>query len=282
MVRGRPQISGGTVKTEIGTFMRGATMALDEIGSVASVYTKNRSNWTLLRNQKLNLVRLPFSLSVAGVSLSAQLAEMDVAVDNAAATGMYVMPMFDWNYGQSNFTEMASAWPVICARYKDRTHVLFEMQNEPHWNGADFSSADLDSIASIYASMRSAAPNSLIGVMTPASLQVDGGGGADTAGLITAAAGLVSRGVDIGTHGFVSFHVYGYYARSSVTALKAPIPCMLTETTSGGPNDHGVPHNEVYIIGEMETVGLVVDRAAAALRRGQSTPTRLTPTIRRR
>ena len=247
--RGRPQIAAGTVKSDIGTMLRGATFALDEIGSTASNYTKNLANWQLMRNQNLNIIRLPFSLSYAGVSLSAQLAEMDVAVAHAAATGMYVMPMYDWDYGQSNYSEMLTAWPVIAARYKDATHVLFEMQNEPHWNASEHTSGELDSIAAVYAAMRTAAPNTLIGLLTPASVDT-------SAGILSAASGLVSRGVDIGTKAFLSFHAYGSYSRTSIQQIKAARPVLLTETTSAGPNNNFPPNNEEFILAEMETLGI--------------------------
>lgn len=260
--RGRPQIAAGTIKTEIGTFMRGATMALDEIGSLASTYAKNRANWTLFRSLGLNIVRLPFSLSYVGVSLSAQLAEMDVVVANAAATGMYVMPMFDWDYGQSNYAEMLTAWPVIADRYKDATHVLFEMQNEPHWNASEHTSDELDAIAAVYAAMHTAAPNTLIGVLTPASVDT-------STGILSAASALVARGVDIGTKGFLTFHAYGSYSRTSVQAIKAARPCMLTETTSGGPSNNAPPNNEQFIIGEMERSDVAISWMMLAGRYGE-------------
>lgn len=258
-VRGRPKLLNGTVVTDLNSRIRGATMGLDEIGSVASVYAKDRANWTKMRNLGLNLIRVPFSLSLAGVSLSAQLVEMDVIVANAAATGMYVMFLFDSNYGTSLWSEMLSSWPVIAARYKDATHVLFEMQNEPHFNSSEHTSAELDSIAQIHTAMRAAAPSTMIGVLCPASLENGDGsniGTSNGAGIIAAANGLKTRAVDIGTNSFVAFHDYGYYSRASVSALKAAHPCMLTETTSGGPNNHANPQNEVFIVSEMETVGV--------------------------
>lgn len=242
LIRGRPILRNGTVMSDIGTLLRGVTMALDFPGSVATAYTVNRANWQFYRDLKFNLVRLPFSIEYEGTTVAAQLPDMDRVVANASATGMYVMFLLDGAYGVANYGEFHRVWPTICARYRNNTNVFFEMNNEPHWGMNEFGSGELDEVASVYNEMHAAAPDTLIGVFTPAAMENAGDA-------IFCCDELRARGVTFGP-AFLSWHAYGNYTRNTTNAVKARYPLLMTETvwTGGGTLD------EVYKIPEMEAL----------------------------
>src|SRR5689334_15306054 len=80
LIRGRPFIQNGNLRTDVGSTFRGITFGLDGPGSQADTYTLNRAKWQLMRDKKFNLVRQTFSLAYDGNTLSTMLPYMDQVV----------------------------------------------------------------------------------------------------------------------------------------------------------------------------------------------------------
>ena len=237
--RGRPVISGNTVKTDQGTLMRGATMALDaawkSTGSnsgMARNFGLNRANWVLLRDLGTNCVRVDVPLSLDGMTLNDQKVAIDTLVANAAATGMYIILMNSTATGSWDENELIEFYNWAAPRFKDETHVFFEVTNEPAYDAASYGNDLVAMMARMYGRIHTMAPNSLIGMMDFAAI----GSGADIVAKCNQATAL---GVQWGQVGkaFVAFHIYWTDEASTTSALntmKAAFPCMMTEIQGVG------------------------------------------------
>lgn len=237
LVRGRPIVQGGTIRSEIGTTLRGVTFALDGPGTDTQNYSLTRSNWQLFRDLKLNIVRLPFSLALENNSLSTMLPYMDQAVGHADATGMYVMFMLDQNYGVKNFDECFAVWPTIATRYKDRTNVIIETGNEWCWGANELSGGDLAGFADLYNQIHAAAPNTFVGLLNLSSVD-----NPDDAVNAMAEVRNIAGSANF-NKAFIAHHSYGnnVFNSSMIQVIKNSFLGMMTETThTDSPNDDPV------------------------------------------
>lgn len=249
--RGRPIFGGNTVRSEIGTLLRGATMALDGPGTPASKFATDANRWMMLRSApfNLNVVRLDIRGPKDGgpPRLSDHYADLDRAVECAAAAGMYLMLMQSAKVFAPEWDELREFWTYAAPRYKDRTHVLYEMTNEPGGSPKDFSTSMLTQIRDIYNLMHNAAPNTLIGVLDYAYP------GADAATAVAKARTLQTMGVQYGPTGkaFVATHLY-FTPYSTFQTMKDAFPTMATEHVYGGPGDE----DEVNKLGFADSINM--------------------------
>lgn len=101
----------------------------------------------------------------SGRAVADQIPFLDAAVECAAKARMYVMPLVSIVPGNYDLAQLTAFWSVVAARYKDRTHVFYEMTNEPvsgggYWGQANqWTAPKLADLRGIYDIMRAAAPN---------------------------------------------------------------------------------------------------------------------------
>lgn len=173
--RGRPVVSNGTVHTDTGIRLHGCTM---DIRKQATPPCTQQAVWNAYRALGLNLVRLGVKTDADGVGrpLAQQLPYLDAAVECAWAARMYIMPLVSVNPGTYNLAQLTAFWSVVAGRYKDRTHVLYEMTNEPtsgggYWGAtAHWTTPKLTDLRSVYNIMRSGAPNTPIVLFSSTNL----------------------------------------------------------------------------------------------------------------
>ncbi len=115
------------------------------------------------------------------VQTAAMLAEFDLIVNQAAAHGMLVMINYHDVGGitDPDFTQPADAngnfprsdtwqyvirfWNIVAPRYANRTHVFYELVNEPvQWAADDFTATDVRRIRVLFQRVRAVAPRTHI------------------------------------------------------------------------------------------------------------------------
>lgn len=218
--RGRPTVSGNTILTDQGTRLRGCTFGLDAPGSLATTFTTNIDNWNLIKSKKLNCIRLDVTLSSTNTTLATQLPYIDTAVENAAKSGMYIIIMCSSGQLTYNKPELIQFWSTVAARYKDKTHVFYEITNEPAWVYDGVVLQDMDDINEI---ILNAAPQSLIGVLDFVTLQ-DG----NAPNIAASFAALGPTYAPIG-RSYVCAHLYFNSTQAQLQTLKNSYPVFMTE-----------------------------------------------------
>ena len=173
--RGRPQVIGGTIRTDTGQIMRGATM---DIRKQANPPCNQQAVWNNYRSLGLNLVRLGVKTDADGNgrAVADQIPFLDAAVECAARAHMYVMPLVSINPGGYNLDQLTAFWSAVAGRYKDRAHVFYEMTNEPvsgggYWGATPhWTPAKLADLRGVYDIMRAAAPKTHIVLFSTTNL----------------------------------------------------------------------------------------------------------------
>ncbi len=140
-------------------------------------------------------------------------------VNIAARLGMYLI-IDNHPVGGYNTTDMDIFWDAIGPRYKNRTHVLYEVANEPvQWTASAYGASDVQMEEDYFTSLRAAAPDTHIILWSFAN-----------------ATGSMDDKIDEGTdidysNASVGWHHYGYDA-TEVTNLHTLYPTLVTEGTS--------------------------------------------------
>jgi hypothetical protein len=142
------------------------------------------------------------------------------------------------NNGSFNYDYVMDFWNFYAPRYKNETHVIFEIQNEPHAWSAPYTQATLDMEADAYTLIRSLAPDTPILLFSFAVLGSGPNAVADIAEVSAAAS------IDW-TNAAVAFH--GYAGHQSTTTsveyiLSAGYPVFMTEFggSDWGTAEHGL------------------------------------------
>ncbi len=159
--RGRVQISGGALVTDLGTPLRGAILAADS------------ATWTLgdfdmltriAQSSGLNMVHV--YLENSSLDVGSREAEGDALVSLAAQAGLYVILGYGTgtNVGTFDTAKAQAFWTLYAARYAASTHVLFEIQNNPDKTGCGqaIPDATLTFERDTYGLIRGLAPDSHI------------------------------------------------------------------------------------------------------------------------
>jgi hypothetical protein len=226
--RGRVRVQNGTVVSDRNTILRGSAMSvLKGPGNSA-----NPSYWRHMSvNLRLNAVRLGVKTGQIGRTIAQQLPYIDNAVNSAAQNNMYVMILSSDKAGQYNLHELRTFWGVIAKRYKDRTHVLYEMANEPvsggpHWgNVPQYNSKVIGDLTSIYHIMRQGAPNTHIVMLSPGNLYPDC---QSYSALISRFKGIDWSKTSVGFHHYNGTYKFG---ESGLQCLRKQYPLIMTETS---------------------------------------------------
>lgn len=243
--RGRVQISNNTVVADNGWPLRGEAMFLtDAAGTTTGIFTLahlyDLTHWQALRDDfHLNTIRLFISrppqnwgggpgencepphyrcypLNYELNPPDTTLDIIDDMVDIASEMGMYII--IDYHpVGGYNRTDAINWWSQIAPRYKDRTHVIYELANEPvAWSPSQYDDDAIQFEEDLYTLIRTHAPQTHIILWTFAH-----------------AAGPMKEKVDLGTdvsytNASVAFHPY-QYNENDITNLKAAYPVMNNE-----------------------------------------------------
>lgn len=229
--RGRVSVRNNAVYTDRNTVLRGSTMTIGGMYWTSTGNSQNPSYWQGVRNLGLNAVRLDVKVSDAGRTLSQQLPLLDDAVDLAQQNDMYVVILSSVQPGRYHLSELRAFWSSVANRYKNRTHVLYEMVNEPvSWWPRNYSMSHIMDLKSVYSIMRAAAPQTHIIIFTFPNLIPD------SASSIVSKIALMS-GIDY-TKSSVGFHHYcggRNYNESTyeatVRSVKDRYPVLMTETS---------------------------------------------------
>jgi hypothetical protein len=223
--RGRVRIVDGVVVADNGSLLRGAH------GNYSNTVYKQLSWWTNLRDKyKLNTVRLdtritwpPDSDRVSDMlDLNKIFADVDVAVNKAAEAGMYIIVDNHTSCcGNYNRTLVEAFWEKAAPRYKDRTHVIFEMQNEPvAWYPKDYTADDIQFQADMYQFIRARAPKTHI-ILWSFSKSTS-----DMKAKIDQAPAIDYSNASVGIHPYRHTTTNGLNA---LNALRASYPVIITE-----------------------------------------------------
>jgi hypothetical protein len=140
------------------------------------------------------------------------------------------------NNGRFNYDYIMDFWDFYAPRYKDETHVLYEIQNEPHAWSAPYPQAALNMEADAYTLIRSKAPNTPVLLFSFAVLSSGPSAVSDIRSVSNTAS------VDWGN---AAVAIHGYAGHETTTTslehiLGAGYPCFMTEFAAddwGGNSD---------------------------------------------
>jgi hypothetical protein len=218
--RGHPIVTARTVTSDIGTPLRGTHWATDITGRVPSVEELNR-----LREIGGNTLHLYGENFSSGTSVGSKLALIDAIVGMTRDAGFYLVltigngsanGSFDYDYTMD-------FWNLYARRYANQTHVIYEVQNEPHQWTPGYPGATLAMERDANNLIRSHAPDTPVLLFSYAVFNNSGKVLDDIANLGVA--------VDW-TRTAVAFHGYATPAATKNClndVLNAGYPCVCTE-----------------------------------------------------
>ena len=133
--RGRVQVHNGTVVTDKGTLLRGAFVGLDN----PWMSMPSREQLSGIKQLGLNTIHVyaenPFDSSEENPQPGYNMDEVDSLVKWTAEDSLYlVLTMAGYNPSIDPF--VYQFWDIYSERYKDETHVIYEICNEPEACGA--------------------------------------------------------------------------------------------------------------------------------------------------
>lgn len=224
--RQRVHVGNGTVLTDRGTILRGASMMI----LARPNYSTDPAFWSSVHDLGLNAVRLDVATTKIGKTVYEQLPSLDKAVDLAAQNGMYIMFKTSEKPGTYDLDSLIEFWSVAAPRYKNRTNVLFELTNEPVSGRAPWGRPEqwtdqvIADLTKVYNIMRAAAPDTHIVLFSTPNLYPD----CESYKKVIAK----MKGVDW-TKASVGFHHYRgteEFGEKNIQCLRASYPLIMTET----------------------------------------------------
>jgi hypothetical protein len=133
--RGRVKVGNGTVLADDGSLLR---MIHSYVHDHFSPYYTDVHWWRAMRDVgRFNTVRVMAFLggwprSTQVMDLDTLLPRLDGMVDLAASEGLYLLiDNHSECCGNQNVANNTAFWKAVAPRYKDRTHVFYELKNEP-------------------------------------------------------------------------------------------------------------------------------------------------------
>lgn len=229
--RGRVQIRQNGVRTDRNTVLRGACLMIGGAYWRSTINSQNMAYWKAAHDLGLNALRLDVKLSDAGRNISQQLPLIDKAVDLAQQNNMYIMILNSVQPGRYNLGELKTFWGVVAERYRNRTHVIYEMTNEPvAWWPHDYSAKAMNDLKSVYNIMRTRAPATHIVLFTFPNFIPDSG--TSIVAKIAMMSGIDYTKTSVGFHhycGGKSYNAAVYEA--TVRYVRNYYPVLMTETS---------------------------------------------------
>lgn len=259
---------GWTVRADDGELLRGVAIATYEYQRLAgkSGHLTDPAFWQQMRSYGLNAVRLvafdpwqrshgepnsttpfPYADFSNPADLNATLVAMDGVVAMAATHGMYVMINYHDTGGyrdpdhskptdaeghfpyQGTMINLRKFWRAVSARYANRTHVFFEIVNEPvEWSSFHYTDRDLLNFKSIYDDVRARAPQTHVVLCSFANTYSFG-----QASMLAVANKIRSQGITFQNES-IGFHPYNLNAprrnnRIELDQLRKRYPVLNTE-----------------------------------------------------
>lgn len=140
---------------------------------------------------------------------------MDDLVDIAGGLGMYIIldyhPVFGYDQADAQ-----AWWNRVAPRYADRTHVIYELANEPHPN-TSYPNNLIDFQEALYQQIRADAPDTHVILWTfPVT-------DANISSTVARADGISYANASVG------YHPYGEYESANLTDLRTQFPIIATE-----------------------------------------------------
>ncbi len=258
----RPVLSAGTIKTPSGKLIRAGVGWFSSWSGDDNQMArlKNQAYYQQLKDYGNNAIRITNwdmrRIAEGHITSNnyAQLAQnlvphLDEIVNLASQNDMYLI-ITNSNPGTYNKAYLDAFWNQFAGRYKDRTHVIYEVCNEPAaWSASAYTNAVLDDLAAVYANMRTKAPNTPMLHLTFSH---------PTESMISKVASYTTKTGISWTDGknFVAFHPYGktsgsatpaYLSSQYMVELKNNYPVMMTEAGFvGQPVTFPILHNGTY------------------------------------
>lgn len=170
-------------------------------------------------------------------------AALDTWVNAAAQYGFYVI--VDYHpVGGYDALDAREWWKVIAPRYKDRTHVIYELINEPaKWSSGEYTPPVRNFQSELYTLVRGLAPNTHTILWSFPKTKTEVSGGTTMLEVVQATSGISYQNASI------SFHSYGWHA-TNTNNLKRQYAVINTEIGGHVPADYETS------ISRMKTVGV--------------------------
>ena len=226
--RGRVSISNNTVVTDQGTLLRGGDLEVWQSTHSKTHFATDAASYTMYREQGLNTVRLAVILTNqwgADYNTADRLPNIARAVDLAGQAGLYIVIDYH-DCGSYDKQHLVDFWTQVAPIYKNRTHVLYELANEPvSWEPESYTAQNIADQQEVYALIRRLAPNTHIILISVA-----------TANDKMLALADKLAGIDWSNASF-GYHSYHFGSGSGIRALKAKYPCINTELTPPNGKD---------------------------------------------
>ncbi len=162
--RGRVKVANNTIVTDTGSLIRGARVSLDIWDE-----TPTQANITTMKNSRgLNAFHIYAEYPGGGSSGGYNSAKVDKVVDLADTNDLYVVLTIGSGGGNGTFNQsfVTSFWNFYAPRYKDKTHVIYEVCNEPQAWSAPYNNNTLTMEKNAYAQIRGLAPDTHIMMMS--------------------------------------------------------------------------------------------------------------------
>jgi hypothetical protein len=257
-----------TIHSDQGSALRGGTAFVYETGrrTGKTAYINDPAYYRLMRENGLNAVRLiafdPYQKSRDHnyadlddpTEVAALLADFDKVVDLASAAGMYVIINYH-DVGGYEKPYLTKFWDLVAPRYRNRTHVAYELMNEPvRWFPEHYTAENLTDIQALYDRVRRSAPDTHQILLTFANTASYN----PAVSMRTVTEQLTKTGAGINwDNASVGFHTYQTKKTSEpIVDLVKSFPAINTEQNL--PNNEGsVPMDgEEFGVQTMERLGL--------------------------
>src|SRR5215210_3289140 len=168
--RGRPTASAGTFVTDTGQPLRGPQWSMDYndgalpycFGSACSSTpcTYGAASCPMIDAIKAKgLNALHIYVEKQGTTVGSHATNIDQMVNWTSQAGLYlIICLGGGGFGSDDLAHATNFWNFYAPRYKDRTHVLYEVQNEPS-NTIFPNTGVIEFERTLYGVIRSKAPN---------------------------------------------------------------------------------------------------------------------------
>lgn len=228
--RDRVRIVNNSVLTDTGMLLRGAHLNANSSYDLAwfrtmrDKYGLNTMRLDVRITTRPTNASYPDSTAYLKPDLEQVWRSVDKVVDLAQQAGMYlIITNFTSCCGEYHEDLNKIFWGAAAPRYKDRKHVLYEVQNEPTaWTPEKYDATAIAFEEEMYRYIRERAPLTHIIMWTPAH------------GTRLALLGKVRQGTDINySNASVGIHAYGFTTEdpnfTNTINLKKEYPVFMTE-----------------------------------------------------
>lgn len=239
--RGRPSINSArsTFVSDRGTPLRGPRWSVDSKGALP-----HRSNVTQIKYQGGNVLHV-YGESFADSKLvpGHYAHQIETLVNWTREDDLYmVLTIGNSNKnGEFNYTYTMGFWDIYAARFADETHVIYEIQNEPHKWSAPYPKDALKMERDAYVTIRKNAPETPVLFFSYSQLK-------NITHILSDIKGVGN--VDWSNAG-IAFHGYGYGDGDDIkNTLKKVIDhdyaCVQTEFASNHFSTQDIPETKVF------------------------------------